>query len=161
MRDEHNTASCKDNRFCPALVTSLPAQTLAERGDGVCLTCDVGDMVAGLLEHALLATHRAAPSASVLGGLLDLLFPCHAEQPGHPILFEHEVNRLHERRFVSDVTFPPPSGGVRAASLVSAWRSRVSNPAACWVAGMGERTTSTRSLHVMSSTGAQQVLSNS
>ncbi len=71
----------------------------------------MGDVVAGFLDHALLATHRAAPPAYVLDGLLDLLFPCHAEQPVHPMLFEHEVNRLHERRFVSDVTFPSPSGG--------------------------------------------------
>src|SRR5512145_1742663 len=86
----------------------LPAKTLAERGHGVSLTCDVGDVVASFLDHTLRAPHRAAPSASVLGGLLDLLFPGHAEQPGHPILFAHEGYRLHERRFVSDLPFPPP-----------------------------------------------------
>src|SRR5215471_20670052 len=65
----------------------LPAQTLAESGDGVCLTRDVGDVVAGFLDYALLATHRAAPPAHVLGGLLDLLFPCHAEPPLYPMFF--------------------------------------------------------------------------
>src|SRR5262249_27222302 len=76
----------------------LPAKPLAESGDGVCLTRDMGDVVASFLDHALLAAHRAAAPAHVLGGLLDLLFPCHAEQPGYPMLFEHEVNRLHECR---------------------------------------------------------------
>src|SRR5712691_7583436 len=50
----------------------LPAKTLATRSDGVFLTSDVGDVVAGFLDDALLATHRAAPPAHVLGGLLDL-----------------------------------------------------------------------------------------
>ena len=27
------------------------------------------------------------------------------------MLCEHAVNRLHERRFVGDLPFPPPSGG--------------------------------------------------
>ena len=76
----------------------LPAKTLAVSGDGVFLTSDVGYMVAGFLEHALRAAQRASPPAHVLGGLLDLLFPRHAEQPVHALLCEHEVNRLHERR---------------------------------------------------------------
>src|SRR5215510_8535221 len=62
---------------------SFPAKTLAASGDGVCLASDVSDMVAGLLRHALLATQRASPSPHVLGGLLDLLFPGHAEHPLH------------------------------------------------------------------------------
>ena len=41
----------------------LPAQTLAESGDDVGLTRDVGDGGAGGLDHALLAAHRAAPPA--------------------------------------------------------------------------------------------------
>ena len=77
------------------------------------------------------------------------------------MLFEHEVNRLHERRFVGDAAaFPPPSGGVRAASLVGMAQPCFQPRGLLKVAGMGERTTNTRSLHVMS-TGAQQVLSNS
>src|SRR6266446_3527155 len=70
----------------------LPTKTLTESGDFVLLTRDVGDVVAGFLDHALLAAHRAATPAHVLGGLLDLLFPCHAEQSGYPMLLEHEVN---------------------------------------------------------------------
>src|SRR5712691_9081605 len=65
----------------------------------------------GFLAHPLLTVHRATPPASILGGLLDLLFPCHAEQPVHPMLCEHAVNRLQERRFVGDVPFAPPSRG--------------------------------------------------
>src|SRR5713101_1535716 len=57
----------------------LPAKTLTESGDGVCLASDVGNVVAGFLDHPLLAVHRAAPPADILRGLLDLLFPCHAE----------------------------------------------------------------------------------
>src|ERR687896_1676139 len=59
----------------------LPAKTLTESGDGVCLARDLGDVVAGFLDHPLLAVHSAAPSAYILGGLLDLLCPCHTEQP--------------------------------------------------------------------------------
>jgi len=88
----------------------LPAKPLAESGDGVCLTSHVGAVVAGFLKHTLLAVHSAAPPAHGLGGLLDLLFPGQAEQANHPMLFEHKGNGLHERRFVGDVTFPPPSG---------------------------------------------------
>jgi hypothetical protein len=84
---------------------------LPEGGDFVFLAHDVGDMVAGVLEHPLLTVHRAAPPAHVSGGLLDLLFPCHAEQPVHPLLCEHAGNRLYERRFVGDLTFPSTSGG--------------------------------------------------
>ena len=64
----------------------------------------------GVLDDALLAAHRAAPPAHVVGGLLDLLFPGDAEQPVHALRCEHAGNRLHERRFVGDVPFPPPSG---------------------------------------------------
>ena len=74
-------------------------------------------MVAGVLDHALLAARRASPPAHVLGGLLDLLFPGHAEQPLYPMLCEHAVNRLHERRFIGDLPFPPPSGGRQGRQL--------------------------------------------
>src|ERR1041384_950784 len=70
----------------------LPAKTLATSGDGVCLTRDVGDVVADFLDHALLAAHRASPPAHIVGGLLDLLCPCHAEQPLYPMLCEHAGN---------------------------------------------------------------------
>src|SRR5262249_35078942 len=82
-------------------------------GNVVCLARDVGDVVAGFLEQPLLAVHRASPPAHVLGGLLDLLFPGHAEQPVHPLVLQHAGNRRHERRFVGDLPFPPPSGGCR------------------------------------------------
>ena len=89
----------------------LPAHTVAESGEGGCLTRDVGEVGAGLLDHALRAAYRAAPPAHVLGGRLERLCPCHAEQPGSSMLFAHEGNRLHEGRFVGAVPFPPPSGG--------------------------------------------------
>src|ERR671915_2210572 len=59
---------------------SFPAQTLAASGDEVFLASAVRDVVAGVLHHALLAAQRAAPPPHVLGGLLDLLVPGHAEQ---------------------------------------------------------------------------------
>src|SRR5262249_22712769 len=89
----------------------LPAQTLAKRGDGVCLARDVGYLVADFLDHALLTAARAPPPSHVLSGLLDLLFPSHTEQPGHPMFFVHEVNGFHKRCFVGDLSFPTPSGG--------------------------------------------------
>ena len=95
----------------------LPAKTLAESSDGVCLARDVGDVGADFLQHTLLAVHRAAPPAHVLGGLLDLLFPGQAEQAHHPMLFEHKGNGLYERRFVGDLPFPPPSGGCQGRQL--------------------------------------------
>src|SRR5919202_5979641 len=61
----------------------LPAKTLPASGDGVGLARDVGNVVAGFLDHALLAVPRAAPPADLWGALLDLLFPRHAEQPVH------------------------------------------------------------------------------
>src|SRR5204863_4115031 len=64
----------------------LPAKTLPESGDGVFLASDVGNVVAGFLDHPLLAMHRAAPPAYILGALLDLLVPCHTELPVHPRL---------------------------------------------------------------------------
>jgi hypothetical protein len=69
----------------------------------------MSNVVAGFLDHALLAVHRAAPPADIVCGLLDLLFPCHAEQPVHAMLCEHEVNRRQERRFISDLPFAPTS----------------------------------------------------
>src|SRR5207244_12743256 len=66
----------------------LPAKTCGESSNGVCLARDAGDVVADFLKHTLLAVHRATPPAHVLGGLLDLLFPCQAEQANHPMLFE-------------------------------------------------------------------------
>jgi hypothetical protein len=51
----------------------LPAKTLAASGDGVFLASDVGYLVAGFLDHALLAAQRASTPAHVVGGLLDLL----------------------------------------------------------------------------------------
>src|SRR5262249_62120148 len=72
----------------------LPAKTLAASSDGVFLASDVGYLVAGFLDHAFLAAQRASTPAHVLGGLLDLLFPGNAEQPVHPMVCDHEVNRL-------------------------------------------------------------------
>ena len=89
----------------------FPAESLAELGDVVFLADDVGYVVADAPDYPLLAARRAATPAHVLGFLLNLLFPCHAEQPVHPMLCEHEVNGLQERRFVGDLTFSPPSGG--------------------------------------------------
>ena len=43
----------------------FPTKTLAMSSDGVFLTRDVSDVVAGFLDHALLAVHRAAPPAHV------------------------------------------------------------------------------------------------
>src|SRR6516225_6528878 len=62
-------------RGCRMGHKGLPAKTLLESSDDVCLARDLGDVVAGLLDHPLLAVHSAAPSAYILGGLLDLLFP--------------------------------------------------------------------------------------
>src|SRR5919201_6808245 len=42
---------------------SLPAEPLGEGGNGLSLTGDVGDVVAGFLHHALLATHSTASPA--------------------------------------------------------------------------------------------------
>ena len=77
----------------------------------VSLAGDVGDVGAGFLHHALLATHRTASPAHVLRGLLDLFCPCHAEQPAHSMLFEHLVNGLHKRHLVGDLTLAPTSRG--------------------------------------------------
>src|SRR5207249_4702296 len=82
---------------------SLPAKTLAASGEGVFLASDVGNVVAGGLDHALLTPQRASPPTHVLGGLRDLLFPDHAEQPLHPMRGENEGNSFYERRFVGDV----------------------------------------------------------
>src|SRR5439155_13643423 len=89
----------------------LPAETLAMIGNGVLLASDAGDVVAGFLDHPLLAVHSASTSTHVLGGLLDLLFPGYAEQPVHPLVLKHTVNRFYERRFVGDLPFPPPARG--------------------------------------------------
>jgi hypothetical protein len=43
---------------------------LTESGDGVCLASDVGNVVASFLDHPLLAMHRAAPPAYILGALI-------------------------------------------------------------------------------------------
>ena len=111
----------------------------------------VGDVVADFLDHPLLAVHRASAPAHVWGGPLDLLFPGNAEQTVHPMLLEHVVNGLHERRFVGDLPFAPTSRGRQGRQLWSPHeRRRVSNPAACWSACMGERTTNTRSFHAAS-----------
>src|SRR4030095_6103050 len=75
----------------------LPAKTLAKLGKGVFRASELGDVVAGFLDHRLWAARRASAPAYVLGGLLDLLFPRHAEQPVHPLVFQHTVNRLHDR----------------------------------------------------------------
>src|SRR5947209_3766457 len=69
----------------------FPAKTLAAGSDGPFLSHDMGNVVAGFLDHALLAVHRASPPTHVLGGLLDLLFPGHAEQPVYPMRGEHAV----------------------------------------------------------------------
>src|SRR5207253_648680 len=42
----------------------LPAKTLTESGNGICLASDVGHVGAGFLDHPLLAVHRAASPAS-------------------------------------------------------------------------------------------------
>src|SRR4030095_7690308 len=47
----------------------LPAKTLAKLGNGVFLASDVGDVVAGFLDHPLLAVHSASSSPHGLGGL--------------------------------------------------------------------------------------------
>ena len=134
-----------------------------ESGDGVCLASDVRNVVAGFLDHPLLTVHRAASPAYILGCLLDLLFPCHAEQPVHAMLFAHELNRPYERASSVICRLPRPRGGVRVTSLVSAWHRRFSNPAACCAACMGERTINTRSCHAAvapAAPGASQVRSN-
>src|SRR5262249_61377893 len=89
----------------------LSAESLAEGGYAVCPARYVSDVVGVLLDYALLAAHIAAPPAHVLGGLIDLFFPCHVEQPLHPMFCEYQVNGFQERCFVSDLPFPPPSGG--------------------------------------------------
>ena len=66
----------------------LPAKTLAKIGNAVFLAHDVGEVVAGVLDHPLLAVYSASPPAHVAGGLLDLLFPGYAEQPLHPLVCE-------------------------------------------------------------------------
>src|SRR5947208_9392715 len=78
---------------------SLPAAPLAETGDCIVLTGDAGDVVAGLLDDPLWTVRRSSPPAQITGMPLHLLFPGHAEQSLHPMGFEHEVNRLHERHF--------------------------------------------------------------
>src|SRR5205823_10442725 len=72
----------------------FPAKTLAARRDGPFLPRDVGNVIAGCLDHALCAVHSASPPAHVLGGLLNLLFPDDAEQPIHPMCCEHTGNGL-------------------------------------------------------------------
>src|SRR5438046_9662723 len=62
---------------------SLPAAPLVETGDGVCLTGNVEDVVAGVLDNPLWTARRASTPAQILGMLLHLLFPNHAEQPLH------------------------------------------------------------------------------
>src|SRR5439155_2781861 len=89
---------------------SLPAAPLAETGDFVFLTGDASDMVAGLLDDLLLTARRASAPAQIAGMPLHLLFPGHAEQSLHAMGFEHEVNRLHERRFIGDLSLSPTSG---------------------------------------------------
>src|SRR5262245_43113899 len=64
----------------------LPAKTLTKIGNVVFLTHDVGDVIAGFLDHPLLAVYRASPPTHIAGGLLDLLFPGYAEQPLHPLV---------------------------------------------------------------------------
>src|SRR5205823_3014371 len=64
---------------------------------------------ADFFAHPLLTARRASAPAHVLGVPLALLFPCHAEQPFHPLRFQHVVNSLHERRFVGDLTLPSTS----------------------------------------------------
>src|SRR5262249_22584320 len=44
----------------------LPAETLAMSGNGVFLASDAGDVVAGFLDHPLLAVHSASTSTHVL-----------------------------------------------------------------------------------------------
>src|SRR5437764_12766170 len=45
----------------------LPAKTLAKIGDGVFLASDVGDVVAGFLDHPLLTVHSASTSTHSAG----------------------------------------------------------------------------------------------
>src|SRR5438067_10366013 len=88
----------------------LPAAPLAETGDFVSLTGDAGDVVAGLLNDPLWTARRASAPAQISGMPLYLLFPGHAEQSLHAMGFEHESNRLHERRFIGDLSLSPTSG---------------------------------------------------
>src|SRR2546426_6714620 len=67
----------------------LPAEPLAEIGDGVFLAGDAGDVVAGLLDDPLWTARRASTPAHILGVSLHLLLPCNAEQPLHSMLCEH------------------------------------------------------------------------
>src|SRR5215470_12438075 len=69
----------------------LPAKTLAKIGNVVFLASDVGDGVARFLDHPRWTARPASAPAYVLGGLLDLLFPGHAEQSVHPLVFQHTI----------------------------------------------------------------------
>src|SRR5262249_60448367 len=80
----------------------LPAQTLAKRGDGVCLARDVGYLVADFLDHALLTAARAPPPSHVLSGLLVLLFPSHTEEPGTPLFCDPLVTAFQTSASLGD-----------------------------------------------------------
>src|SRR4029453_4978731 len=110
----------------------FPTQALAWRSDDVFLTCDLGDVVTGSLDHALLAMHRASPSTHVLGGLLDLLVPGDAEQPLHPMHGEHARNRLQECRFIGDLPFPWPPGGREGRQVGLRMAKTFLSPRALW-----------------------------
>src|SRR5438128_12654724 len=68
---------------------SLPAAPLAETGDVVFLTGNVGDVVAGVLDDPLWTARRASTTAQILGMLLHLLFPNPASQSLHALGFDH------------------------------------------------------------------------
>ena len=72
----------------------LPAQALAEGCDGVVLAGHAGEVSADVGTHPLGTRCRAAAPTDVVGGPLDLPFPCHGEPPVHPLCLEHGGHRL-------------------------------------------------------------------
>jgi hypothetical protein len=59
--------------------------------------------------HLLCTCHRASAPTHRARVPLQLLCPCTAQQPLHPLLLAHGVHRHHQRCFRSDLTLPPPS----------------------------------------------------
>jgi hypothetical protein len=134
---------------------------LAETGDFVFRTGDAGDVGAGLLDDPLLTARRASTPAQILGMLLHLLFPVHAAQSLDAMGFEYEVNRLHERRFIGDLS-PAPTSGRRQGSQGGLGMAQTFVQARRLVVGMqGDRTTMTRSVQPAWLPFTQQVRSNS
>ena len=100
---------------------------------------DAGDVVADFLDHLLPGS--AGRPRPVLRCPLDLLFPGNAEQSAHPIVLAPWS--MASTSVASSVIALAPTGASRPRGF--AWPRRVSHPAACCLACLGERITNTRS----------------